>query len=604
MLVTRRVSDPFVIALQPPPNESPEARNVRIAKEREAKKISDAIDEQLRQEREERKIKLRSRKEVKVLLLGQSESGKTTTLKQFQIAYAPNAFREERLAWRYVIYLNLVRSVRRITDAIFPSERDASHTGTTSVESPADESPSSDSPQSRTLPSVHPTVSESYTRTSRPTPPSTPRSSPFASPPYTDLRARLEPLILLEQKLIHQLARGDDDEATHLGLVSQPISESKTPLNSAINRSESASQGIRRSTEVSVNNRQDWKRALTRLVGVNENEPVQTDPNAGGWQADPADPAHILAQCSADIEHLWTDSAVQAELRRKRIRLEESSGFYLDSVPRITALGYMPSDDDVLKARLKTLGVVEHTFSLETGKERGFDWKIYDVGGAQNQRQAWAPYFEDMNAIIFLAPISSFDQVLAEDPRVNRLEDTLFLWRCLIANKLLANVNIVLFLNKCDLLKKKLQAGVQLRDYMTSYGERPNTYESVSKCKSQLQFGTPTIFFFQFLPCFGVGGLHLCTSFFNIFFCGIRDSHGFNTLQLRPIHLLSHTHCPFSCAYFRTKFLALNKSSSPNPQRDVYLHLTSVTDTQSTASIIGNVREIILRKALIGSKIL
>ena len=54
---------------------------------------------------------------------------------------------------------------------------------------------------------------------------------------------------------------------------------------------------------------------------------------------------------------------------------------YLDAVPRITALRYVPSDDDVLKARLKTLGVVEHTFALETGKERGVDWKIYDVGG-------------------------------------------------------------------------------------------------------------------------------------------------------------------------------------------------------------------------------
>jgi hypothetical protein len=54
---------------------------------------------------------------------------------------------------------------------------------------------------------------------------------------------------------------------------------------------------------------------------------------------------------------------------------------YLDSLARITSLRYVPSDDDVLKARLKTLGVVEHTFSLETGKERGVDWKIYDVGG-------------------------------------------------------------------------------------------------------------------------------------------------------------------------------------------------------------------------------
>jgi G-protein alpha subunit len=34
---------------------------------------------------------------------------------------------------------------------------------------------------------------------------------------------------------------------------------------------------------------------------------------------------------------------------------------------------------------------------------------------------AWVPFFDDMNAIIFLAPISCFDQALAEDPSVNRL---------------------------------------------------------------------------------------------------------------------------------------------------------------------------------------
>ncbi len=143
---------------------------------------------------------------------------------------------------------------------------------------------------------------------------------------------------------------------------------------------------------------------------------------------------------------------------------------------------------DVLKARLKTMGVIEYTFSISSGSNRGVQWRIYDVGGARNQRQAWAPYFEDgkvgdkkiiftnlslciVNAIIFLAPISAFDQVLAEvgllafqsfvtyssslfqDPRVNRLEDSLILWKSVASNKLLKNVSIVLFLNKCDLLR-------------------------------------------------------------------------------------------------------------------------------------------------------
>ncbi|KAF8573460.1 G-alpha-domain-containing protein [Ramaria rubella] len=528
MLAARRLSDPLAAALQPPPDESPKTRDARLADERAAQKVSDAIDEELRQEREERKARLRSRQEVKVLLLGQSESGKTTTLKQFQIAYTPNAFREERLAWRYVIYLNLVRSVRRIFDTLFTPEPHNTGIGNGSTDSASDDSPSPDSPRpSNDLTGQHSTELDSTT-IHPPTP--TPKST-HSSPPYTDLRARLEPVLLLEGQLIRQLAGGDHDEATHLRGFSTTNLGSPTS-DPGIGRNEYAFTGNLKSTEVSVNNRHNWKRTFTRFARGSK-----SNATAEEWQTDPMDPAHILTRCSADIEHLWADEAVQTELKRKRIRLEETSGFYLDSVPRITSLGYEPSDDDVLKARLKTLGVVEHTFAVETGKERGFDWKIYDVGGARNQRQAWAPYFEDMNAIIFLAPISAFDQLLAEDSRVNRLNDSLILWRSLISNKLLSKVNIVLFLNKCDLLKKKLQAGVQLSHYMKSYGQRPNTYESVSK-------------------------------------------------------------------YLRSKFLALNQSYSSNPQRDVYLHLTSVTNTLSTASIINDVREIILRQDLHSTRML
>ena len=71
-----------------------------------------------------------------------------------------------------------------------------------------------------------------------------------------------------------------------------------------------------------------------------------------------------------------------------------------------------------------------------------------------------------VNAIIFLAPISAFDQTLAEDPKVNRLEDSMLLWKSVVSNKLLENVNIILFLNKCDLLRAKLEAGVLLAYHM------------------------------------------------------------------------------------------------------------------------------------------
>lgn len=87
-----------------------------------------------------------------------------------------------------------------------------------------------------------------------------------------------------------------------------------------------------------------------------------------------------------------------------------------------------------------------------------------------------------MNCILFLAPISAFDQVLEEDPTVNRLEDSVLLWKSIVSNKLLAATNIVLFLNKTDILKQKLQAGIKFADHLVSYGDRPNDFESTSYC--------------------------------------------------------------------------------------------------------------------------
>ena len=70
-------------------------------------------------------------------------------------------------------------------------------------------------------------------------------------------------------------------------------------------------------------------------------------------------------------------------------------------------------------------------------------WHLYDVGGARGQRHTWIPYFDDANAILFLAPISCFDELLAEDRRVNRLEDSFLLWRGVIQSKLLSKCIII-----------------------------------------------------------------------------------------------------------------------------------------------------------------
>ena len=76
MVTLTRHSDeslgPLARALAPPADETPEQRAVRETKETEARRVSERIDEQIRLEKQ-----AHSRKKipVKVLMLGQAESG-------------------------------------------------------------------------------------------------------------------------------------------------------------------------------------------------------------------------------------------------------------------------------------------------------------------------------------------------------------------------------------------------------------------------------------------------------------------------------------------------------------------------------------------------
>lgn len=67
----REPPDPLDAALRPPIDETPEEKVQRLAQEAEARRVSHEIDEDIKRERTLRK----KRQIVKLLLLGQSESG-------------------------------------------------------------------------------------------------------------------------------------------------------------------------------------------------------------------------------------------------------------------------------------------------------------------------------------------------------------------------------------------------------------------------------------------------------------------------------------------------------------------------------------------------
>lgn len=63
--------DPLDQVLRPPPNETPEQCQLRLSRETEARRVSMAIDASIKAEHQAR----RKKRIVRLLLLGQSESG-------------------------------------------------------------------------------------------------------------------------------------------------------------------------------------------------------------------------------------------------------------------------------------------------------------------------------------------------------------------------------------------------------------------------------------------------------------------------------------------------------------------------------------------------
>ncbi|KAJ7603850.1 G-protein alpha subunit-domain-containing protein, partial [Roridomyces roridus] len=104
-------------------------------------------------------------------------------------------------------------------------------------------------------------------------------------------------------------------------------------------------------------------------------------------------------------------------------------------------------------------------------------WKSRNIF---DQQGVLTSSMNDMDSIIFLAPIWAFDQKLVDNPRINRLEDSFILWKDVVSSSVFERTNIILVLNKVDLMKRKLENGVRFADYVISYGDRPNDFESTS----------------------------------------------------------------------------------------------------------------------------
>lgn len=232
--------------------------------------------------------------------------------------FARDKWAQERASWRTVIQLNLVHSVNTILEAL----QDA-----------FDDDDDEEDPI-----------------------------------PFTDkhhlLRLRLRPFRGVESDLKRLLGVKAEDMPDNSPRMSPKLSP-------------------RTSSEFYVRSR-NW-RSFLQASRINESESSRRPIKHDGVSSE--DATEVIASCKTDIIALWTDDLVREMLRRYKVRLEDSASLFvvpsfflmctfsscimissfLDNAERLATRDYEPTDDDIVRARLRTLDIQEYDMNVAEG---------------------------------------------------------------------------------------------------------------------------------------------------------------------------------------------------------------------------------------------
>ncbi|KAM0176745.1 hypothetical protein ACHAPF_004602 [Botrytis cinerea] len=143
------------------------------------------------------------------------------------------------------------------------------------------------------------------------------------------------------------------------------------------------------------------------------------------------------------FKDMWADSGIQKTVER--------GNDFFEDLDRLFSKEFVPTDQDVLRARLRTTGITETHFDLGS-----LQYRMFDVGGQRSERKKWIHCFENVNALLFLVAISGYDQCLAEDKDGNQMQEALMLWESIANSHWFKHSALILFLNKIDLFKAKI----------------------------------------------------------------------------------------------------------------------------------------------------
>ncbi|KAI9855454.1 MAG: guanine nucleotide-binding protein subunit alpha [Trichoglossum hirsutum] len=168
------------------------------------------------------------------------------------------------------------------------------------------------------------------------------------------------------------------------------------------------------------------------------------------------------------IRMLWGDSQLQPILKRSdEYQHNRATRYYLNSIDRITAPVYCPTDKDILHARAKTIGVTEQTFDMNFVNYRIFD-AVYP------EKRPLIQYFEEVSAIIFSVDLAESDRVVDQSTNKCLLQEDIEQFDAVCNSRYFCKTPVMLYLNNTDCFYDKLNVPPLSNQFLNYQGGPDN----------------------------------------------------------------------------------------------------------------------------------
>jgi len=167
------------------------------------------------------------------------------------------------------------------------------------------------------------------------------------------------------------------------------------------------------------------------------------------------------------IKALWNDKGIKEvwlQCNSFQIQMTQYE-YYMEHIDRIASPEFIPSQDDILRARQRTTGAYTTTFIANK-----YCWHLIDVGGQVPERQKWEQIMADgIQSMLFFSPLDDYNVMSSEETDQTKMQISFSVFQRLVKSAQKYSSAITMFFNKVDLFEKKVENKVQWKAFTSTF---------------------------------------------------------------------------------------------------------------------------------------